>query len=108
VPLEVVGGRLILHGCGDLLDDYEDIAGYEEFRPDLRLMYFPVLDAATGRLCSLRLAPVRMQPPRLPGGHALAVSHARAGERTVRVAGDGRGARGRARGPASALACSEA
>ena len=29
-PLEVYGGRLVLHGCGDLVNDYEGIEGHEE------------------------------------------------------------------------------
>lgn len=41
--------RLILYGCGDFINDYEGIGGYESFRGDLRLMYFVDLDAADGR-----------------------------------------------------------
>ncbi|HZM35441.1 MAG TPA: CapA family protein [Burkholderiales bacterium] len=49
--------RLILYGCGDLLNDYEGISGHEEFRPQLGLMYFPTL-AADGKLAALSLTPV--------------------------------------------------
>lgn len=42
-PMEVHGGRLILYGCGDLLNDYEGISGYESFRDDLALAYLPRL-----------------------------------------------------------------
>ena len=38
--IEVYRNRLILYGCGDFLNDYEGIRGYEEFRNDLVLMYF--------------------------------------------------------------------
>ena len=38
-------GHLVLHGCGDFLNDYEGISGYEEFRSDLRLMYFAEIAA---------------------------------------------------------------
>jgi len=58
LPVEVYRGKLILYGCGDFLDDYEGIAGYEEFRDDLTLMYFPRIDPATGELESLRLTPM--------------------------------------------------
>ena len=41
--------KLILYGCGDFLSDYEGIRGHEQYRGDLPLMYFPYLEAATGR-----------------------------------------------------------
>jgi poly-gamma-glutamate synthesis protein (capsule biosynthesis protein) len=41
VGIEVYGGRPILYGCGDFLNDYEGIGGEERYRPDLTLMYFP-------------------------------------------------------------------
>jgi len=59
--IEVHHGKLILYGCGDFLNDYEGIAGYEAFRGDLSLMYFPTLDAATGQLRQLLLAPTTMR-----------------------------------------------
>lgn len=37
--LELRRGRLILHGCGDFLNDYEGISGYEEYRDDLVALY---------------------------------------------------------------------
>lgn len=63
--LEVYRDRLILYGCGDFLDDYEGIHGYEEFRNDLRLMYLAKLDAADGRLLEARLVPLQVQRFRL-------------------------------------------
>jgi poly-gamma-glutamate capsule biosynthesis protein CapA/YwtB (metallophosphatase superfamily) len=54
--IEVYGHKLILYGCGDLLNDYEGIKGYEEFRSELRLLYFPVVESETGHLVSLSLA----------------------------------------------------
>lgn len=53
--IEVYRGKCILYGCGDFLNDYEGITGYEEYRSDLALMYFPILD--DGRLAHLFLAP---------------------------------------------------
>lgn len=36
--IEIYAGRPVLYGCGDLLNDYEGIEGYEEFRGDLALL----------------------------------------------------------------------
>jgi poly-gamma-glutamate synthesis protein (capsule biosynthesis protein) len=59
--IEVHRDKAILHGCGDFLNDYEGIGGYESFRSDLSLMYFVTLDAASGRLARMRLVPLRMR-----------------------------------------------
>ncbi len=59
--IEVYRDRLILYGCGDFLNDYEGIRGHESFRPDLALMYFPVVDAGTGRLVRLTLTPMQIR-----------------------------------------------
>src|SRR6202022_3829734 len=48
--IELYQGRLILYGCGAFIDDYEGISGHEEFRDDLRLMYFATLSVSTGAL----------------------------------------------------------
>jgi len=53
--VEVFHDRLVVYGCGDFFNDYEGISGYEAFRGDLGLMYFPTLDADTGRLLRLEL-----------------------------------------------------
>ena len=63
-PIEVYRDRLILYGCGDFLNDYEGISGYEQYRGDLTLMYLPRL-AADGRLLELTLAPFRIRRFRL-------------------------------------------
>jgi len=55
--IEVYKDKLILYGCGDFLNDYEGISGYEQFRGDLALMYFASLDPATGNLVSLHMVP---------------------------------------------------
>ncbi|XES78166.1 MAG: CapA family protein [Candidatus Bathyarchaeia archaeon] len=56
--IEVYGGKLILYGCGDFLNDYAGIGGYEKFRGDISLMYFSDADAGTGNLVSLRMVPM--------------------------------------------------
>ena len=58
---EVYKGKLILYGCGDFLNDYEGIGGYEDFRSDLTLMYFPTLDPSTGSLSRLVLTPMQIR-----------------------------------------------
>ncbi len=60
-PLEVYRDRLILYGCGDFINDYEGISGYEAFRPELTLMYFPTLEASSGKLLDLHLTPMRLR-----------------------------------------------
>jgi poly-gamma-glutamate synthesis protein (capsule biosynthesis protein) len=59
--IEVYQGKLILYGCGDFLNDYEGIGGYEEFRGDLSLMYFPGFDPVIGRLVELRMQPMQIK-----------------------------------------------
>jgi len=63
--IEVRAGKLILYGCGDLINDYEGIEGHREYRGDLSLMYFPEIDTASGSLRALRMAPMRMRRLRL-------------------------------------------
>jgi len=60
-PIEVHCGKLILYGCGDLLNDYEGIRGYESFRGDLSLMYFPTVDTESGALVGLSMVPMQMR-----------------------------------------------
>jgi poly-gamma-glutamate synthesis protein (capsule biosynthesis protein) len=69
-PVEVYRGRLVLYGCGDAINDYEGISGHEEFRGDLRLLYFASVAAGTGTLATLRMVP--MQARRLRLGHPSA------------------------------------
>jgi poly-gamma-glutamate synthesis protein (capsule biosynthesis protein) len=64
-PLEVYRDRLILYGCGDFVDDYEGITGYEEYRDDLRLAYLASVEADSGRLAGLRMVPLRARRMRL-------------------------------------------
>lgn len=64
-PAEVYRDRLILYGCGDLIDDYEGITGYERFRGELRLGFFAALRPGDGALLGLRMTPVRVRRMRL-------------------------------------------
>jgi poly-gamma-glutamate capsule biosynthesis protein CapA/YwtB (metallophosphatase superfamily) len=65
LAIEIHRGRPILHGCGDFINDYEGISGYEEFRSDLAVMYLPTLSASSGDLVDLKLVPFRMGKFRL-------------------------------------------
>ena len=64
-PVEVFGGKLVLYGCGDCINDYEGITGHERYRGDLRLLYFASLQPGTGALAALRMAPMQARKLRL-------------------------------------------
>jgi poly-gamma-glutamate synthesis protein (capsule biosynthesis protein) len=59
--IEVYKDKLILYGCGDFLNDYEGIGGYEEFRADLSLMFFARVDPSTGKLLELQMTPTKIR-----------------------------------------------
>lgn len=60
--IEIYNNKLILYGCGDLINDYEGIPSkHQSFRSTLSLMYFPTLDPATGELQRLELIPMRLR-----------------------------------------------
>lgn len=63
--LEIYNNRLILYGCGDFLNDYEGIGGYDSFRGDLSIMYFADIDATSGDLVALEMVPLQIQRFRL-------------------------------------------
>ncbi|MEU3529618.1 CapA family protein [Streptomyces sp. NPDC038707] len=104
-PPEIYRDRLVLYGCGDLVNDYEGIGGHESYRDDLRLLYLASLDPGTGRLTGLRMVPLRARRLRLEHAgaddtawlrtvldtharrHGTRVDHAAAGTLTARPAG---------------------
>ena len=61
--MEVFRGKLILYGCGDLLNDYEGIGGYEKYGAGLGAMY--LADLRSGTLEALTLIPMRVRKLRL-------------------------------------------
>ena len=95
-PAEVYRGRLVLYGCGDLVNDYEGIGGHREYRGDLRLVYLATLHP-DGRLLDLRMLPLQARRMRLEvaepdSARWLAETldrHSRALGTRVAVAGDG-------------------
>ncbi|HEU4343229.1 MAG TPA: CapA family protein [Candidatus Binatia bacterium] len=64
-PIEVYRNRVILYGCGDFINDYEGIRGYDEYRADLVLMYFAALNPASGDLVQMRMTPMQIRNMRL-------------------------------------------
>jgi poly-gamma-glutamate capsule biosynthesis protein CapA/YwtB (metallophosphatase superfamily) len=63
--IEIYRDRLVLYGCGDFLNDYEGIEGYENYRDDLVLMYFADVDSGSGKLVAAELVPLRIERFRL-------------------------------------------
>jgi poly-gamma-glutamate synthesis protein (capsule biosynthesis protein) len=59
--IEVYRRRLILYGCGDFINDYEGISGYEQYRTDLSVMYFADFDAGSADLVDLELAVLQIK-----------------------------------------------
>lgn len=59
--IEVYAGKPILYGCGDFLNDYEGISGYEAYRDDLALMYFVSMEASSGRLVHFEMRPLQIK-----------------------------------------------
>lgn len=64
-PIEVHRGKLILYGCGDAVNDYEGIKGFEAYRNDLRLLYFASIEPGSGTLTTLHMTPPRSHRMRL-------------------------------------------
>ena len=59
--IEVYRNRLILYGCGDFLNDYEGIQGYEDYRGDLALMYFVDIEPTSRNLTAVEVAPLQIR-----------------------------------------------
>jgi poly-gamma-glutamate synthesis protein (capsule biosynthesis protein) len=63
--IEVYRDKPILYGCGDFLNDYEGIGGYEAFRDDLTCMYFVTMAPGTGTLQRFIMAPMQRKRLRI-------------------------------------------
>lgn len=72
--IEVHRGKPILYGCGDFINDYEGIQGYERYRGDLALMYFIDFDTESRLLESLDLVPLKRRRFRLERANDADVS----------------------------------
>ena len=64
-PIEIYQDKVVLFGCGDFVDDYEGIGGYEEYRDDLRLIYVVSVATDSGRLVRLGMIPMQARKMRL-------------------------------------------
>lgn len=60
-PIELYHGKPIFYGCGDFINDYEGITGYEQFREDLTLMYFLDFDFASLQFKKMTLIPLQIK-----------------------------------------------
>jgi poly-gamma-glutamate synthesis protein (capsule biosynthesis protein) len=63
--VEIHGGGLVLYGCGDLVNDYEGIAGHAAYRGDLVLAWFVGLWAGRSSPPRLEMVPLRLRRFRL-------------------------------------------
>jgi poly-gamma-glutamate synthesis protein (capsule biosynthesis protein) len=59
--IEIYKEKPIIYGCGDFINDYEGIGGYEDFRDDLTLMYFVSMDTSNGKLVHLQMTPMKIK-----------------------------------------------
>jgi poly-gamma-glutamate capsule biosynthesis protein CapA/YwtB (metallophosphatase superfamily) len=59
--IEIHCGKPLIYGCGDFLTDYEGIAGHEQYRGDLSLMYFVDLDVESREVVELTLVPLHLE-----------------------------------------------
>lgn len=59
--IEVYKDKPIIYGCGDFINDYEGIGGYEDFRDDLTLMYFVSMDTSNGKLVHFQMIPMQIK-----------------------------------------------
>jgi poly-gamma-glutamate capsule biosynthesis protein CapA/YwtB (metallophosphatase superfamily) len=63
--IEIHRGRPILYGCGDFLNDYEGISGYESYRGDLSMLYLVTLSRSDRACRSVEMLPFRIRRFRL-------------------------------------------
>lgn len=69
-PPEVYRGRLILYGCGDLLNDYEGIGMAGRLDPSAVCLYFAQLARASGELRQLEIVPLQLRRLQLVAAEA--------------------------------------
>ncbi|OGB31141.1 MAG: hypothetical protein A3F78_01005 [Burkholderiales bacterium RIFCSPLOWO2_12_FULL_61_40] len=65
LPVEVYRGKLILYGCGDLINDYEGIPMHGDLRGDVGCLYFVTIAADSGQLRRLDIVPLQRKCFRL-------------------------------------------
>jgi poly-gamma-glutamate capsule biosynthesis protein CapA/YwtB (metallophosphatase superfamily) len=65
LPFEVHQGKLVLFGCGDLINDYEGIGAEPGYPMDIACLYAATLSQDSGRLLRLRIVPLQRRAFRL-------------------------------------------
>lgn len=59
LPVELYRGKLILYGCGDLINDCEGLPSRSGVRSDVGCLYFVTLRSGRGRLDVLEIVPLQ-------------------------------------------------
>jgi len=59
--IEIYKNKPVIYGCGDFINDYEGIGGYEEFRDDLSFMYFQEIDINSKKCIKFILVPMQIK-----------------------------------------------
>ena len=59
--IEIYKNKPIIYGCGDFINDYEGISGYEKYRSDLGLMYFARMSLSSRKLSEFYMVPTRIK-----------------------------------------------
>ena len=70
--IEVHRGKLILYGCGDLINDYEGIGAHGMLRSDVGCLYFATIGAGGAALQWLHIVPLQLKRFRLCAADAQA------------------------------------
>jgi poly-gamma-glutamate synthesis protein (capsule biosynthesis protein) len=65
LPIEVHQGKLILYGCGDLINDYEGIQTVRRQRSDLGCLYCATWDCRARQLARLEIVALQLRRFRL-------------------------------------------
>ena len=73
LPIEVHRDKLVLYGCGDLINDYEGIGTHGGLRSDVGCLYAASLAAGSGRLRRLEIVPMQLRRLRLQRADAQAI-----------------------------------
>jgi poly-gamma-glutamate synthesis protein (capsule biosynthesis protein) len=72
LPVEVYRERLVLYGCGDLVNDYEGIGPHGNLRSDVGCLYLATLGVPDGALRRLEIVPMQLRRFRLERADAAA------------------------------------
>lgn len=72
LPVEMHRGKLVLYGCGDLINDYEGIRAPAGHLPDTAGLFFATISPASGELVQLRIVPMQRRAFRLVRADAVA------------------------------------